>query len=288
MATKKPASSSKKATTKKSVATKPKTSTKVTTVKAVEARSAVAPSARFSFTRSPILTAAIAEFIGTFLLAAAFVAGQGQPISVLFALVGIVLIIGAISGAHVNPVVTVGAWATKKITSARAVTYLVAQVLGAMLALVVLSAYVNAAPAVDEQAAMFGQSAANLFTSTPLPEGKEVAVLFAELLGATIFAFAYASVLREKRERISAAFTIGLGMFIGLAIAGSAAIYVGGAAILNPAVAITAQAFNDANLWAYAVYGLVPLVGGVLGFLLNGLLRTNEDVTPLEHSATRL
>lgn len=286
MATKKPASPSKKVTNKKSVSAKPK-STNVTTVKAVEARPTTTRRS-LRFNRTPLLTASIAEFIGTFLLAAAFVAGQGQPISVLFALVGIVLIIGAISGAHVNPIVTVGAWVTKKITSIRAIAYLVAQVLGAMLALVVLNAYVGSAAPVDEQAAMFGQGAATLFTSTPLPDGKEWAVLFAELLGATIFAFAYASVLREKRERLSAAFTIGLGMFIGLAVAGSAAIYVGGGTILNPAVAITTQAFTDTNMWAIAIYGLVPLIGGVLGFLLNGLLRTDEDLTPLEHSATQL
>lgn len=286
MATKKTASTAKKATTKQSVSAKPKTTTNVTTVKAVEARPATRrPSLRFN--RSPLLGAAIAEFIGAFLLAAAFVAGQGQPIIILFALVGIVLIVGGLSGAHVNPLVTVGAWATKKITAKRALVYLAAQVLGAMLALVVLTNYVNAAPAASEESAMFGQSAASLFATSAVPGGKEWAVLFAELLGSVIFAFAFASALRDKRDSNSTAFAIGFGYFVALLVAGSAAVYVGGSAILNPAVAIATQAFNDADIWNIAIYALIPLLGGVIGFALSDILRQDgADADTV--SATRI
>ncbi|HMH70302.1 MAG TPA: hypothetical protein VK502_02795, partial [Candidatus Saccharimonadales bacterium] len=108
MATKKAASTAKKSTLKKSNASK-QTTTKVTTVKAVESRPAMQAestskrSVRFSLARAPLVAALIAEFIGTFIFAAAIVAGQGQPILVFFALVGVVLAIGALSGAYVNP-----------------------------------------------------------------------------------------------------------------------------------------------------------------------------------------
>src|SRR5882757_1843295 len=105
MANKKAASTANKSTAKKSTASK-QTTTKVTTVKAVEsqpvraAASVSSKPARFSFSRTPLVGALIAEFIGTFVFAATIIAGQGQPILVFFALVGIVLAFGALSGAY--------------------------------------------------------------------------------------------------------------------------------------------------------------------------------------------
>jgi aquaporin Z len=276
MATKKSTSAAKKSTTKKSTTSTPKTTTKVTTVKAVEAPKKVTAKS-FSFNRSPIVGAAVAELIGTFLLAGAVIAGQGQPIIVLFALVGIVLAIGAFSGAHVNPLLTVGAWVTRKITGIRALAYILAQILGAVLALVVLTAFVQQAPAASQQMTALGQSGAELFKAGVIPEGKEWAVLFAELLGSAIFAFAVASALRTK-EKIGAAFTVGLGLFLGLIISGSAAVLVGGSTIVNPAVAIALQAFSGMkDVWPIAIYALIPLLGGVIGFALNDLVQNNTN-----------
>ncbi|MNL26983.1 aquaporin Z [compost metagenome] len=199
----------------------------------------------------------------------------------MFGLVAIVLAIGAFSGAHVNPLLTVGAWVTRKITGVRALAYIVAQALGALLALVVLSAFVQQAPAADPQMAMLGQNAAELFKAAVIPEGKEWAVLFAELLGSVIFAFAVASALRIK-ERIGAAFTVGAGLYTALLIGGSAAVLVGGGAIINPAVAIALQAFSGLkDVWPIVIYGLVPLIGGVIGFALNDVLNretVKEDI----------
>src|SRR5680860_31708 len=63
---------------------------------------------RKSVNDMPIIGALIAEFIGAFLLTAAFVEMQASPLFVAFALGGVVLIVGGVSGAHVNPAVTVG------------------------------------------------------------------------------------------------------------------------------------------------------------------------------------
>jgi aquaporin Z len=275
MATKKSNSAAKKSTAKASTSVKPATTTKVTTVKAVDARPTVKRKS-FSFNRMPLLGAAIAEFIGTFLLATAIVStgaqAQGQAIIALFALTGVVLVIGGLSGAHVNPAITVGAWVTKRISGVRAISYIVAQILGAMLALVVFSSYIHAAPAVSAQAQMYGQGAASLLQVAALPQGKEWSILFAELLGTTIFAFAFASTLRGTRERLASAFTIGFGLFLGLMIAGYAVNVIGGGAVLNPALAITEQAFMKLDVWSVAIYVLMPLIGGVLGFALNDLL----------------
>jgi len=277
MATKKTASSKKSVTKVRATpaaATKAKT-TKVTTVKAVSATSS---RTRFAGVRSVSqmhLGAAVAEFVGTFLLAGAFIAAQGQPIVVLFAVVGIVMAVGALSGAHINPAITIAAWVGRKITALRAVVYIVAQVLGAMLALVVLNAFIGQAPEVSQQAAAYGQTAAQLFTSNDLTSGKEWTVFFAELFGATILGFAVAGA-RRQLELSSKALTTGLGYFLGLLVAGSAAVAVGATTILNPAVAVSVQALDFNSVWPVTVYVLASVLGATVGFLLSDLLASER------------
>lgn len=277
MATKKAASTNKKSTAKKA-AVNQQTSTRVTTVKAVESRPAVEASTTskksfgLNINRRPLIAALIAEFIGTFIFAGAVVATQGQPILVMFALVGVVLAIGILSGAYVNPALTIAAWVTRRISGLRALGFILAQVLGAMLALVVLSAYIGgAAPAADQLYAGAGE----LFKANPVPTGKEWLVLLAEVLGTAIFGFALAAATREIKERAAAAFTVGLGLYLGLMIAGSAAAYIGASAILNPAVAIALKV-NFTDVWVIAIYILGTTLGAVIGFALYDLLRNTS------------
>lgn len=279
MATKKTASA------KKSSSTAAKqTKTKVTTVKAVAADATPKVSSRKSAGllqgRSVLLGAFIAEFIGTFILAAVAVLSQGQPLSVGFALVAIVLTIGALSGSHVNPLITVGAWATRKISGKRALGYIFAQVLGALLAFVVASAYTDAAPKVDQQAAMYGQQAVKIFTAQPIPAGKEFYIFFAEMLGAAIFGLAVSSAIREKRNRAAQAFTVGFGLLTALLVSGVLASYVGGSTVVNPALAFTLGAVSltsQLELWAVLTYIVAPIIGGTIGFFLYDVLRGESD-----------
>lgn len=221
-----------------------------------------------------------AEFVGTFLLAAAVIAGQGQPLVVLFALTAIVLVIGATSGAHVNPLITVGAWATRRISSVKAVGYILAQILGSMLAFVVIKSFIDGAPALSEEAIMYGQQAPSMFTATAIPSGKEWFILFAELLGSAIFAFSVAHTTSNKNNNSTAvALGVGSGLFVAALIANSAATIIGGGAILNPAVAISLQAFSvegTNTLWAIATYVGAALIGGIAGFAFSSLISKNE------------
>ena len=278
MATKKAAS---KAKTAKKTAVKAKeklTKTTESTVKSIKKEEKVIAE---SFTSPAFLAALVAEFIGTFILAAGVVAGQGQPIIVLFLLTAIVLTIGNISGAHVNPLITVGAWATKRISTIKAIGYIVAQVLGAMLAFVVLNAFISQAPEVSAEAQAYGQTQASLFTAYALPEGKEIVVLFAELIGSLIFAFTVASVTSDKKKQdISVATGIGGGLFAALLIGGSAAAIVSASSILNPAVAISLQAFTVTGtntVWAIAIYVGAALIGGIAGFALSSLVEKAKE-----------
>lgn len=273
MATKKAATSIKKTparksasahTTKKSVTSAPATATKNTFVGHVQ-----------ESIRSATLWRTLgAELIGTFLLASVVIAGQGQPIFVLFALVGIVLLVGAISGAHVNPAITIGAWVTRRIGWLRAVGYILAQCAGAALAFFTLNAFIGGAAPVDASAALYGQTSPELFKAADvmLLTGKEWYVFFAELLGTAILGLALANATRGAQSRVTAAFTAGLGIFVALMVAISAASYVGGSAIINPAIAIALQAYTW-NWWPFAIYALAPIIGGVAGFVIYDLLR---------------
>ena len=282
MANKKSASGAKRSSAKPAV----EATTKITTVKAVEAGGSRRPlfaSAMPLVNRGhgllymPITGAALAEFIGTFLLAVTMLIVRNEPFYLFLSLVGIFMLIGGLSGAHINPAVTVGAWVTRRINWVRAVSYLVAQVLAAMLALVVMNAFIDQAPAVSEQAAAFGQSTPQLFSASALSHGKEWAVLFAELIGVAVLGFAYASVLRPTvRDKVAGAFTIGGAGFLAMAFASTTAAYVGATAVLNPAVALSLRALEFSNLWSVAVYAITALVGGVIGFFLYDLLRGAE------------
>lgn len=232
---------------------------------------------RFKFSRAPLLSASLAELIGTFLLASVVIAASGQPLFVLFAVMAVVLVVGGVSGAHLNPALTIGALATKRITLVRAASYVVAQVLGALLALVVLNAFVSAAPEVSQEAQAFGQAAPSLFSAPELAEGKEWTVLAAELLGSVILAFGVAAALRSG-SAVNHALTYGGVLYVAILLAGTAANYVGASAILNPAFAASLQALSF-ELWPILVYVVTPLVGGVLGFALSDLIKAESEAT---------
>jgi len=281
MATKKSASTKKKAPVKTSTSSSAKTTVK--TVKTVSASASASQAGLSSHIVTSLRSAKLwralaAEFIGTFLLAGVIIAGQGQPIFVLFALVGIVLLIGAISGSHVNPAITIGAWATRRIGWLRAVGYIVVQFLGAAVAYVAFNAFIGGSAEVSQQQQLYGQTAPTLFAAVDIAKvaGKEWFLFFSELLGTAILGFAVASATRTL-DRLTGAFTIGLGIFVALMITVTVSGYVAGSAIINPAVALALQAYHPV-VWSYAVYALAPVIGGVLGFIVHDLVRTKEVI----------
>jgi len=90
--------------------------------------------------------ALVAEFIGTFTLifigAGAAALGVGGLVGVAFAHGLVVLVFayayGHISGAHINPAVTIGLWAARAIDGLAAIAYIIVQILGGIAAAFVL------------------------------------------------------------------------------------------------------------------------------------------------------
>jgi glycerol uptake facilitator protein len=249
----------------------------------------------------PTLTQRLfAEGIGTFLLV--FIgAGTGTAVSILSRLlttenngvqaiadvpnVGNLLIvalahglalliavytIGKISGAHVNPAVTIGLASVRKISWMDAVWYSVAQIVGATLgalAIVAVFGHTQAIPA--------GLGATTYANSTPA-----LRAVAAEAGGAFILVFAIMGVAVDKRVPDGWA-----GLVIGFALA--AAIMVCGTvsgASVNPARTfgpdLVLTFFGGANHWGqYLVYVIGPVAGGVVAALVYNFVARPDEVT---------
>ncbi|HEU0266696.1 MAG TPA: aquaporin [Candidatus Saccharimonadaceae bacterium] len=286
MATKKPTTARKAASAKK--APVHKTTTNVTTVSASTVRAARVSSKSWWMVpedrnTTALIVAAIAELLGTFVLVMVVLSQHNQPVAVMFAAVAIVLGFGALTGGYFNPALTIGAWVTRRLSGLRGVLYIVAQVLGGMLALVVTNAFVNdSAPKLTEQAKQMGQTVPQVFRAAAIPSGHEWLVLLAELLGTAVFAFIVASAISEKRKSLNHAITYGFGLFAALIVAGTATATLvssdSGLSFLNPAVAIAAQIFSYdvVSWWSAITFLIVPLIGGVVGFGLYELLKPSR------------
>lgn len=287
MATKKAATTTKRVGTKKLAPTKI-TTTKVTTVTAAASTHNTSKTSSWWIAKedrntTALVAACVAELLGTFVLTAVILSQYNQSIIVMFAAVAVVLGFGTLTGAYFNPALTVGAWVTRRMSGLRGLLYVVAEVLGGMLALVVTNSFIqHSAPKLTAQAKSMGQSAPQIFHAAALPDHHQWLVLFAELLGTTVLAFIVASAVSEKRNSLNTAITYGFGLFAALLVATTATASLAaqgtGLTFLNPAVAIGAQIFASgvASWWSSFIFLIVPLVGGVVGFGLYEMLKPSR------------
>ena len=98
----------------------------------------------------------IAELIGTFVLvfggvgsavlAGAHIGFQGVALAFGLSLLAMVYTIGPISGCHINPAVTCGVLLTRKMELKDAVAYVIAQIIGAVIAAALIFFIANGAP----------------------------------------------------------------------------------------------------------------------------------------------
>ena len=213
-----------------------------------------------------MVRSATAELIGTAILifagtavAVGAILGQptaGQPydslaVALAFGLVLVALVsaLGHVSGAHFNPAVTVALASTGKFPWRYAPAYVVAQLLGAVLAaLAVWGCFGSRAR--DE---------ASLGATAPNPSAGVGQVLLVEVLITFLLVLVIVSVATD--ERVTAA---AVGPAVGFALA--AAVLIGGpvsGGAVNPARAlgpmIVSGSFTD--WWAYI---LGPVIGAVL------------------------
>jgi MIP family channel proteins len=223
-----------------------------------------------SSTSDPILPAALAELVGTFILvfggtAVAVGAILSRPtaggaydslaIALAFglALAAVVAAIGHVSGAHVNPAVTLGLAAIGQFPWKSVPFYLGAQLVGAVLG------------AVGTWIAFGGpgRTEANLAATYPAQGVGDFQAFLLEILITFILVFVVVSVATDSRAPAPIApIAVGFALAVGVFIAGPV---TGGA--VNPVRALGPMlvAGDLTSVWLYI---LGPIIGGVLAAFL--------------------
>jgi len=210
----------------------------------------------------------LAEFIGTFwlvfggcgsaLLAAAFPGVGIGLVGVSFAFGLTVLTIayslGHISGAHLNPAVTVGLWVAGRVNTNDVLPYVVAQILGAITAACFLYLIVTG------NGSSIGSFAANGYGEHSPGNYNLIAAFITELVMTFMFLLIILGATDEKAPKGFAGIAIGLS----LTLIHLVSIPVTNTSV-NPARSISQALF--AGGWALAqvwLFIVVPLIGAVL------------------------
>ncbi len=179
----------------------------------------------------------IAECLGTFLLTFAvlssllFTLPLATPIIAGLTLGILVYTLGPISGAHVNPAVTIGLLSIGKIKGFEAVKYILAQCVGAVLAL--------------ELGLLLGGQI------PPITVGSSLAIGISEAIGAFVLVMGVSSVVHGKVHEDASGLTIGSSLLLGVLLAMGTS-----NGVLNPAVSIGIGSVSIA-------YILGPIAGGI-------------------------
>lgn len=184
----------------------------------------------------------LAEFIGVYVLGSVILALLERSSFPFFAaaaasvtLSALVLILGPISGAHLNPAVTLGLLSLRKISVPMSVFYVTAQMAGGYAALRV-NGY------------LLDTNLQGLADTS-----WDWRIVIAEVLGAMIFAAGVAAALYRSYDFPIKALAIGASLFMGMLVAS-----LGSAGMINPAVAIATSNVSISYLVA-------PLIGAIAG-----------------------
>lgn len=179
------------------------------------------------------------EFLGAFALtlvvwlSVTFTMPFATPMMAGLTLGLFVYTVGGISGAHLNPAVTVGVLSANKIKTTDAVFYVLCQLAGAVVAMTVGRLLSGELPSVAY--------------ATTLSAG------IAEALGTFFLAFGVMSATLQKIAPAAAGLVVGGSLFLGIYVA-----FPFSNAVLNPAVALGINAFGPMEI-------LGPIVGGICG-----------------------
>lgn len=194
-----------KKTTRAAATKKPAPKATKTTVRTVSASEAGRSSRQLD---NNTINIVMAELVGTFILTmvALLTMRDVMPLYVGLTLALLVFSIGAVSGSHVNPAVTFGLWAAKKVKSVLVPFYWGAQFLGAMAAVVVMNLVSGSKVGLD--LGHFASFNGNLFAI--------------EMIGTAVFLFGFYVVLsRTDLSQGNKAVGIGLSLMVGLLVASS-------------------------------------------------------------------
>lgn len=220
--------------------------------------------------------ALLGEVIGTMLLALLFFSvmllGLPNIATYAFAVIALIIAVYAFSGACLNPIITMGMVASRRMSVVRGVMYIIAEIVGAWLGWLIFNGFHLAG----------GETAYEIPTIAAIGEGKFWPLALIEIMGAFIIAFFYARAVKYKRS----VFTYGAVIAGGLSLAVIVGYVISAAFlgannnfIMNPALAMMLKIFPDSGAdfgeifggicQALSLYVLLPMIAGVVGFYLS-------------------
>lgn len=223
-----------------------------------------------------------AEFFGTFwlvsggcgsaILAAAFpglgIGFAGVALAFGLTVLTMAYAIGHISGCHLNPAVSIGLWAAKRFPANQLVLYIIAQVLGGIVAATVLYFIATGKAGFTT----LGGFASNGYGEHSPGGFSMVAALITEIVMTMMFLIIILGSTDKRAPQGFAPIAIGLGLtlihLISIPVTNTS---------VNPArstaVALFAGEFAINQLW---LFWLAPIVGAVLGALVYRFIGEEE------------
>lgn len=181
-----------------------------------------------------------AELTGTFFLTLSvslsllYGAPLATPLIAGITLGLFVYILGPVSGGHFNPAVTIGLASIRKISLKDAIIYIVVQIIGALLAMLVVKGLTG------------GQS-------LTMVANNKIVTGVVEAIGALVLILGVSSVVHGKVDDDACGAVIGGSLFLGIALTSGLS-----NGVLNPAVAI---GINSISI----MYIVGPIVGTIVG-----------------------
>ncbi|MCL2846628.1 MAG: aquaporin [Firmicutes bacterium] len=206
----------------------------------------------------------LAEMLGTAVLVAMAVGTAVWSESLVAAALafGLVIVamaytIGPISGAHINPAVSLAMFIQKKLSARDFGAYVVAQVVGAVIGALFIFSIISLAGG----DATLNTMGANQYEDLADTTGSAIAIaLIVEIVLTFVFVFTILGVISKTGNKMGAGLVIGLTLtlvhLIGINLTGTS---VNPARSLGPALFAGTEAFRQ--VWLFI---LAPLVGAVL------------------------
>lgn len=201
------------------------------------------------------VTEALATFLFVFaIIAAVNNAGDFAPLAIGFALMVLIYATGHISGAHLNPAVSFGAWIRGALSAGEFVAYIVAQAIGAAL------------------------GALLSFAIFPAGEAMQIDMWPAFLVEGVftfILVFVVLNTATSKDHPNNSFYGLAIGSTVVVGAFAVGPISGGG---FNPAVALGLSISGQFDWMYFWIYLVAPLVGGALAALFFRLLNRHEYV----------
>jgi|HubBroStandDraft_6_1064221.scaffolds.fasta_scaffold37807_2 aquaporin Z len=172
-------------------------------------------------------------------------------------LLGLVAVIGPISGCHVNPAVTLGQFLAKRVTPIDAIGYVIAQLIGGLLGALLLLWVMHSSPFYNRQRIGLG---ANGYGRLSLLHSSGGGAFLTEVIITAVFVLVVLSATRAQANVAIQGAVIG----VALALVNIMAIAIDGASAnparsFGPAIVVGGTALSQ--LWLFLI---APMVGAVL------------------------